>query len=220
MSRDFLMSMPCSIFFMDTDLTMLDCNERSANIHGMTPTELKGENLNRLLNQSTITQLKKNHSIVTQQKTAHFFEEYAEDKSGFLGLYLSIKFPLFSSDQKIMGIYGLGIKLASPELSNINNLVKMLPFVSSLNSSPNQLKKILGSSEVNGIYLSKQETLCLHYTIEGKTAKEVALIIGLSYRTVESYLAHIKVKLNCRTKSELIDCALSGGFYFKKTEEE
>ena len=46
---------------------------------------------------------------------------------------------------------------------------------------------------------------CLQYLVRGKTAKEIADILGLSKRTIENYIDTIKVKFNVSTRSELID---------------
>lgn len=51
--------------------------------------------------------------------------------------------------------------------------------------------------------LSQRELETLFYVLQGKTAKEVARILNLSFRTVEGYIDNIKIKYNCRTKSEL-----------------
>lgn len=57
----------------------------------------------------------------------------------------------------------------------------------------------------NIVCLSKREDECMQYFSQGKTAKEVALALNLSPRTVESYLEHIKVKMGFRFKSKVIE---------------
>ncbi len=42
------------------------------------------------------------------------------------------------------------------------------------------------------------------HSLYGKTAKETAVIMGLSYRTIEEYLTNIKKKLGCRHKRDLL----------------
>lgn len=68
--------------------------------------------------------------------------------------------------------------------------------------------KDLGVKEIEGVEkLSRQELFCLKCLFEGKTAKESALALRLSTRTVESYLENIKNKLSLWTKQELVKVA-------------
>ncbi len=55
-----------------------------------------------------------------------------------------------------------------------------------------------------GVYLTQREAECMINFLKDKTVSEAAAILELSPRTVEFYLKNIKVKLECRTKSELI----------------
>lgn len=51
--------------------------------------------------------------------------------------------------------------------------------------------------------LSKVEKDCLYYYFNGFSAKESALAMSLSPRTIETYLGQIKEKFGCTTKYEL-----------------
>jgi DNA-binding CsgD family transcriptional regulator len=51
--------------------------------------------------------------------------------------------------------------------------------------------------------LSLRERECLKLLLEGKTAKETAQDMQLSFRTVEYYFENIKNKLHCFSKREL-----------------
>lgn len=52
---------------------------------------------------------------------------------------------------------------------------------------------------------SPQEKICIEWILEGKTYKEIAEIMQLSYRTVEHYFENIKDKTGCLTKSETLE---------------
>ena len=52
--------------------------------------------------------------------------------------------------------------------------------------------------------LSKTQLNCLHLLAMGFSAKEIAVQLNLSRRTVESYLAHIRHVYGCRNSRELI----------------
>jgi len=51
--------------------------------------------------------------------------------------------------------------------------------------------------------LSSIEVECLFYYLNGYSAKEVANVMVVSYRTVEGYIARIKEKFHCSTRREL-----------------
>src|SRR5207253_1891119 len=59
--------------------------------------------------------------------------------------------------------------------------------------------------------LSKQQEKCLYYLVRGMTMKQIAKILELSPKTVEHYLDAVKIKLNCRTRSELVEHAINVG---------
>lgn len=60
-------------------------------------------------------------------------------------------------------------------------------------------------AQIQTAHLSKRENECLYHIIRGKTAKEIATLLGISFRTVETHLAHIKEKFKVSSRSELID---------------
>ncbi len=59
---------------------------------------------------------------------------------------------------------------------------------------------------------TEMESVCLFYYIRGRTAKEIARILGNSPKTVESYLERIRMKINCSTRSEVLGKVISFGF--------
>lgn len=57
------------------------------------------------------------------------------------------------------------------------------------------------------ISLSKRELICFKGLLMGQTAKLMSESLGLSQKTVETYIIRLKKKFNCSTKSELINLA-------------
>ena len=55
------------------------------------------------------------------------------------------------------------------------------------------------------IFLSPRQKECMRYLLRGYTASDTALLLNLSKRTVESYIDHIKLKMNCYSKLELFE---------------
>lgn len=69
-----------------------------------------------------------------------------------------------------------------------------------------KIKKLhLNESQV----LSRREWDCVRLLMQGKTYREISNQLFISPRTVETHLQHIKEKLHCHTKSELIAKLLS-----------
>lgn len=61
------------------------------------------------------------------------------------------------------------------------------------------------------VHLSKRELECVKYLIQGMTSREIGTMLFISKRTVETHLIHLKEKMNCRTKSELIINLIQNG---------
>lgn len=55
------------------------------------------------------------------------------------------------------------------------------------------------------VILPISEMKCLILLARGRSAKEIAQVLHISPRTVETYLLRAKSKLKCRTKKELLD---------------
>lgn len=67
-----------------------------------------------------------------------------------------------------------------------------------------KIEKYFLNTQNGDAELSRREYQILQSISEGKTSKEVARILNLSPRTVESFIQNTKQKLNCYSKSELI----------------
>ncbi|MBS0359010.1 MAG: helix-turn-helix transcriptional regulator, partial [Proteobacteria bacterium] len=61
--------------------------------------------------------------------------------------------------------------------------------------------------------LTKREIDVIKCILQGYSAKKVGLSLGISFRTVESYINMIKLKLKCSRKSELIELCMRSGLY-------
>jgi DNA-binding CsgD family transcriptional regulator len=56
------------------------------------------------------------------------------------------------------------------------------------------------------IFLSERQTECLYHLTNGKTAKEIAKCLGISYRTVQTHLNIVNEKVGSYSKSSAIKC--------------
>ena len=74
-------------------------------------------------------------------------------------------------------------------------------------------------SKQKNVELTERQLQCAEYLLQGKTAREMAELLGLSRRTVEYYLCNVKSKLECKNKAELI-LTISNLFKSKKANDK
>lgn len=67
-----------------------------------------------------------------------------------------------------------------------------------------EIKKYYLDGDLHNIAFSKREAECLKYLHYGKSAKEIAQLLNLSPRTVETYFNSIKTKTNSKNLLEVI----------------
>lgn len=60
--------------------------------------------------------------------------------------------------------------------------------------------------------LSQRQSECLFYILRCKRTKEIAKILQISPRTVETYINEIKLKLGCNTIPQIMERAVSQGY--------
>ena len=66
-------------------------------------------------------------------------------------------------------------------------------------------------NKVEDKFFTKREQDVFDYIIMGLTAKEIAKKLLLSPRTIEDYIDHIKIKLQCRRKHHIVEAAMRLG---------
>ena len=66
------------------------------------------------------------------------------------------------------------------------------------------LDRFFINTPVEDSYLTKREVECLIWIALGKSSQEVADILMVSHRTVETHLVNIKQKFNCNKISQII----------------
>ena len=74
-------------------------------------------------------------------------------------------------------------------------------------------------TSIIGSYLTKREKQVAEYLIEGQTAKQIAKILELSPRTIESYIVNLKNKLACNRQTDLVSKLLELASSKRKHDE-
>lgn len=85
-------------------------------------------------------------------------------------------------------------ELSTPQPTNIYNSYQMEIVI----------KKYYLGGLFDDIAFSRREAECLKHISQGKTAKQIARILKLSPRTVETHINNIKLKANCLSLHELL----------------
>ena len=66
-------------------------------------------------------------------------------------------------------------------------------------------------SESAARVLSQRERQCLNWTAQGKTAADIAVLIGISHRTVVFHLENVRIKLGCSSIAQCVAEAMRRG---------
>lgn len=124
------------------------------------------------------------------------------DHAGHQGLFLQTKVQKLDQHGSVVGVICQAIEILNP---CFHQMIQVLKKWQDSHQSHYYLAR-------NNLNLSPREQEILFYLIRGKTAKSTAKLLNLSPRTVETYLQHLKTKLGCRTKSELIEYLIAQDF--------
>lgn len=157
-----------------------------------------------------------NDNIIMHGRESQFFIETTKIADGRKFKYYSYKAPLYVNSKKVLGTIGFGFSLTQLD-SHLQKNLNSLSFISpreqqKFQNLPYSFSFFLTSQKIRNIHLSVREIECIKLTVRGKTAKEIANLLNISYRTVESYLENIKSKLKINSKRELIDLVMQAIF--------
>lgn len=152
---------------------------------GLTDFDLCWEKLGHLF--------KRNDDIVMHERKSKVFIEPSQTITGKILNFCTHKQPLLGNRNKILGTIGLAV--------NQIGSVSSIPQHGLVLSTPISINE--------KIYLSKRYKEIANYLILGKTSKEIAKCLDLSFRTIEFYIAIIKKKFDVTTKSQLIERLLN-----------
>ncbi|NRB10681.1 MAG: helix-turn-helix transcriptional regulator [Rickettsiaceae bacterium] len=121
---------------------------------------------------------------------------------------LEHKKPIHNEEGNVIGVFTSSndiTNLIFKKYNSLNLLDKR--FTSNLKH-----KKYILTSEFSPLSLTKKQKECLAWVIRGKTNKEIVYLMGISCRTVDEHIQKMKLKLDCNSKSQLIEKAIDSGF--------
>ncbi|MHB1948178.1 MAG: response regulator transcription factor [Gammaproteobacteria bacterium] len=121
--------------------------------------------------------------------------------------YYFIKKPILNRENHIIGIL-----YHCQEFANSKFLIALNHFDRRKMPSAMTPNYYYVHDHLNPFKLSERELESLFFMLRGKSAKQIAQILKLSQRTIESYAEQIKNKLGCRNKTEVLCLAIANGY--------
>jgi DNA-binding CsgD family transcriptional regulator len=184
LSFEQLLNLPGNVFWKNFEGIYLGYNDFGARMLGLNEgKELVGKNDFEIFNKQMACIYSKNDKIAMLQNNQICFSEKGYIQKHIPVIFLSYKIPIFSKENVPLGIFGI----------SYTQLQKEIKF-----EIPKQ------SDLPNNLHLSEREQICASLLCQGLTVKLIAKKLGISFRTVETYLERVKEKLDCHNKAELI----------------
>lgn len=196
--------LPLNAYFYNLGAQLLSVNDSSMKTLGINSMQdVIGRTLSHFISKQLSAQVHHNNHQVIRTKTLHIIDEEGDRFDGHHIQALSFKFHWYYEDD-IIGIFGCSLEFSATCQIGLSR--KFTAFLSTgiLNSSilPS---KIMKEDIEASTYLTQREQEIVYQLVRGKTAKGIAITLGISYRTVEHHLENIKHKTGCLSKAELID---------------
>ena len=135
--------------------------------------------------------LRRGDNLAIEQDTTVVLEEHATVAEGKQHCFHVTKSPLKDAQGKLLGTVCTSILLHQP---------RQTLFVS---QQDNETTFISLQQNVSQTYLTKKEITCVTWMIKGKSSTEIANILHVSPRTIETHINNIKTKLKCFKQFQL-----------------
>lgn len=207
----FLESTTGDAYCKNTKGVYLDVNDIFLRIAGVNSHQdvLGGTDLDLVWHQQANIMMQNDKDVILQNCTKTVLEP-SQLQSGEVYLFLSYKTPLQSHTGKTIGIFGISFLIGKAD--DLLTAFNQLNTIGKDSQTQNLIKIYSPRLLVRKYKLSTRQRQCLDQLVRGKSMKEIANALQLSPKTVEHYLEATKIKLNCSTRSQLIEKALSMGF--------
>jgi len=189
-------------WWSDLDYCVRDATDFTAKMMGFSDRHgIEGHSYYDMPNEKeeNIEQFIKHHHIAVDTKTVwQGFETACWDGDQQV-LGFTTKIPVVNNGT-IVGIYGIGKLVTDGTQQRLMNYIKQ-----------QNAQLSIGNYRINGVSLTCRESECLFLLLQGKTSRIAGETLGLSKRTIESYIDTIKNKLQCNSRQALVELAISQG---------
>lgn len=196
-----LLNLPCYVFWKDTDGVYLGYNDFGAvNLGYESGEEIVGKTDFEIFPKDAAKFFRENDGIVRAEEKQIFVPEVGVLKNNVPVVFLSYKMPTYDQNGVLTGV--AGISFARPVCDIQGNSRKNTLITELTQSCNTRINPELNTFDFST--LSEKERACLHHLCQGMTVKMIAKQLGISPKTVETYLERSKIKTNCHNKTELM----------------
>ena len=137
--------------------------------------------------------------------------EVIESQIGWVTLLVE-KTPIVNSDMNVTGVYCSAMDVSYTNFFQYSQMLSTLD--QKIISSTQKAAVYTLNAEHSPLSLTTRQQECVFLLVRGKTIKQIATILDLSVRTIESYIEAVKYRLNCTNKSQIIEKAIDSGFLY------
>ena len=155
--------------------------------------------------------LNNDNLVLTTGKTLSFYN-YVVGIDKYITV-LTHKTPLYDMHGEIVGTFGFSFYMSEKKLSFFKNITELKENIANFTELTQNLGAPPAKIILNNAILSRRETACAFYLAKGFSAKQIAIKLGISSRTVQTHLDHIKEKTGCKFSSELVEQLFDKGFF-------
>lgn len=195
--------MPVSVYFVDTESTILSVNRGAVHLNGlMNESDMNGKKVSHFLKKDFSTRVFSHDHAVISSEESKIFEEIGETNLDIDMQCIAVRLPWYYND-KLVGIFGMCGSVNTSSLPSFAIMLEKLISTGLIGKHQSGLQS-LSMPKMDMSYYSKREMDILSYVVKGKTARQIANSLTLSARTVENYIANIKQKSGCKTKVDLV----------------
>lgn len=199
-----MLPMPVHVYFMNTESVLQTLNKRGVTTFNLSSDkDFIGRTARDFSSKETAERSIAHDRMVVNDNKMIIKDELYIRLDGINFSTLSFKFPWYDNKNKMIGIFGFSFLLDEKWGISLAESMMLIAQTNLLRSE--KIQQCLPGMQWDNQYFSKREKEVLMHLTRGKTARETAMVLGLSPRTVEHHIENMKIKSNSASKSELID---------------
>lgn len=200
MKEQILNQLNLFIWAKDTTYKYIYCNEHYAEAAGLdSPNQIVGKSDDQLPWYNLADYFKAGDCGVLKGNVRNNVPEVSETINNIKDILVSEN-QLLNGNGKCIGIVGSFIDITGRQL------VKKTGYYDAHHN-----RYYLGEEDFNNVYLYGREIEVFKKILLGYSARQIAETVKISNKTVESYIDSIKIKLQAKTKGEIIATAIQFG---------